>query len=60
LKSHALPLSQPSADLSIQPLEEPPLTYKQKPKPLGFFTLRIRSHSQQIELEIAIVPHCRR
>jgi hypothetical protein len=28
LKSQAPPLSQPSADLSIRPLEEPPLTYK--------------------------------
>jgi hypothetical protein len=45
LKSQASPLSQPSGDLSIRPLEEPLLTYKYKPKPLGFFTPRIWSHS---------------
>jgi hypothetical protein len=28
LKGQAPPLSQPFGDLSIQPLEEPPLTYK--------------------------------
>jgi hypothetical protein len=28
LKGQAPPLTQPSGDLSVRPLEEPPLTYK--------------------------------